>query len=86
VAGEYRMAILPGEAVQLSDEDLAAFVRERGKHQLPTAFVRVEADLGHFVEEFGSNHISGVAGLWVRELELLCEMLDVEPVVMDSGF
>jgi L-fucose isomerase len=86
VAGEYRMAILPGEAVQLSDEDLAAFVRERGKHQLPTAFVRVEADLERFVEEYGSNHISGVAGLWVRELELLCEMLDVEPVVMDGDF
>jgi L-fucose isomerase len=61
-------------------------VQERGKHQLPTAFVKVEADLGRFVDEYGSNHISGVAGLWVRELEHLCEMLDVEPVVMDSSF
>jgi L-fucose isomerase len=86
VAGEYRMAILPGEAVQLSNEDLTAFARERGKHQLPTAFVQVEADLERFVEEYGSNHISGVAGLWVRELELLCEMLDVEPVVMDGAY
>ena len=39
-----------------------------------------------FVEEYGSNHISGVAGLWVRELELLCEMLDIEPVVMDGAY
>jgi L-fucose isomerase len=86
VAGEYRMAILPGEAVKLSAEDMAAFVNARGKHQLPTAFVRVEANLERFIEEFGSNHISGAAGLWVRELELLCEMLDVEPVVMDGDF
>jgi L-fucose isomerase len=86
VAGDYRMAILPGEAVRLSEDDLAAFVRDRGSHQLPTAFVRVAADLERFVEEFGSNHISGVAGQWTRELELLCEMLDVEPVVMDGGW
>jgi len=86
VAGEYRMAIIPGEAIRMSEEDLAAFVKERGKHQLPTAFVKVEADLGRFIDEFGSNHISGVAGSWVRELEQLCEMLDVEPVVMDSYF
>jgi L-fucose isomerase len=86
VAGRYRMAIIPGEVVLPSDDDLAAFVKERGKHQLPTAFVRVEADLGRFVDEFGSNHISGVAGSWVRELNQLCGMLGIEPVVMDSTF
>jgi L-fucose isomerase len=86
VAGDYRMAIIPGEAVCLSDDDLAAFVRERGSHQLPTAFVKVEADLGRLVDEFGSNHISGVAGEWVSELEYLCDMVDVEAVVMDRYF
>jgi len=86
VSGKYRMAIIPGEVIEMSDEDLASFVKERGKHQLPTAFVKVEVDLGRFVDEFGSNHISGVAGGWVRELKQLCEMLDVEPVVMDSNF
>jgi L-fucose isomerase len=86
VCGEYRMAIIPGQVVKMTDEDLASFVRERGKHQLPTAFVKVDVDLGRFVDEFGSNHISGVAGHWVPELEQLCEMLDVEPVVMDSSF
>jgi L-fucose isomerase len=86
VSGKYRMAIIPGEAIQMSEDDLAVFVKERGKHQLPTAFVRVEVDLGRFVDEFGSNHISGVAGCWVPELEQLCTMLDVEPVVMDGNF
>jgi len=86
VYGEYRMAIIPGEAIRMTEEDLADFVRQRGKHQLPTAFVKVECDLNHLVDEFGSNHISGVAGLWVSELVQLCEMLDIEPVVMDHQF
>jgi L-fucose isomerase len=86
VDGKYRMAIIPGEVVDLSPEDHAAFVAARGKHQLPTAFVQVEADLDRFVDEFGSNHISGVAGSWTPELVALCEMLDVKPVVMDKTF
>ncbi|NOR19881.1 MAG: L-fucose isomerase [Xanthomonadales bacterium] len=86
VSGQYRMAIIPGDVVNLTDEDQAAFIQQRGKHQLPTAFVKVEADLDHLVDEFGSNHISGVAGIWTRELEILCEMLDIEAVVMDGSF
>ena len=86
VAGDYRMAIVPGKAVDLDAEDRAAFIAARGKHQLPAAFVNVDVDLGRFVDEFGSNHISGVAGTWVRELVALCEMLDIEPVVMDANF
>jgi len=86
VAGKYRMAIVPGEAIRLADEDLASFVEERGKHQLPTAFVEVGVDLTRFIGEFGSNHISGVAGVWDRELVLLCRMLGVEPIVMDENY
>ncbi len=86
VAGKYRMAIIPGEVVDLAADDRAAFIKARGKHQLPTAFVQVDANLDRFVDEFGSNHISGVAGSWVRELVCLCDMLDVEPVVMDKNF
>jgi L-fucose isomerase len=86
VCGEYRMAIIPGDAITMTEEDLADFVRERGKHQLPTAFVKVDCDLNNLVDEFGSNHISGVAGRWVKELVQLCEMLDIEPVVMDAAF
>jgi L-fucose isomerase len=86
VAGKYRMAIVPGEVVRLADEDMESFVDERGKHQLPTAFVEVGVDLTRFIGEFGSNHISGVAGVWVRELVNLCRMLDVEPIVMDENY
>ena len=86
VAGTYRMAIIPGNALELGDEDRAAFIKARGKNQLPTAFVKVDANLERFVDEFGSNHISGVAGDWVRELVALCDLLDIEPVLMDNNF
>ncbi len=80
------MAIIPGDSVELSQEKLDAFIEARGKHQLPAAFVKVSMDLEKLCDEFGSNHISGVAGSWVRELVSLCEMLHVEPVVMDGSF
>ena len=79
--GDYRMAIIPGEAIELSPEKQAEFVRARGPHQLPTAFVKVTADLDALIAEFGSNHISGVAGTHVQELVQFCHMTGIEPNV-----
>jgi L-fucose isomerase len=83
-AGEYKMAILTGEAIRLSKKDYEDFVKARGRHQLPTAFVKVTVDIDAFINEFGSNHICGVAGSYVHELEQVCRMLDVTPVIMDQ--
>ncbi len=77
--GEYRMAIIPGESIELPAEKLAEFVKARGPHQLPTAFVKVSANLDALISEFGSNHISGVAGYHVQELIQFCQMTGVEP-------
>ena len=81
-SGQYHMAILSGETVEPGADEYAAFVEARGKHQLPTAFVKVEADLDELVRTFGSNHISGVAGVFVRELKALCELLDITPELL----
>jgi len=81
VGGEYRMAIIPGETVQLSPQEQEAFTKARGKHQLPMAYVRVRADLDELLSEFGSNHIHGVAGIYTEELLHLCEMLNVVPLL-----
>jgi L-fucose isomerase len=81
-AGEYVMAIIPGQTVEPDPEDYKAFVQARGSHQLPTAFVRVSVDFDELVTEFGSNHISGVAGTYVGELEHVCRLLDIQPLVM----
>jgi L-fucose isomerase len=81
-AGEYRMGILSGQATEVSEKAYQAFVEARGKHQLPTAFVKVSVDVDAFISEFGSNHITGVAGSYVEELRHACQMLDITPVVM----
>ena len=81
-SGEYRMAIIPGEAITLSQKKLDQFIEARGPHQLPTAFVKVGADLEEIIEEFGSNHISGVAGDLVAELVQFCHLQGIEPVVL----
>ena len=86
VSGKYRMAIIPGEAIRIPETELAEFVKARGKHQLPTLFVKVKMNTDHLIEAFGSNHVSGVAGDYLDDLTLLCRMLDITPVVMDETF
>ncbi|GAA0181285.1 L-fucose/L-arabinose isomerase family protein [Clostridium sediminicola] len=82
VKGQYKMAIIPGEVITPDAETLDEFVKSRGSHQLPTAYVKVSFDFDEFVDEFGSNHIVGVGGIYEKELVSVCEMLDITPVVM----
>ena len=81
-SGEYRMAIIPGQVIELSQEKLDAFIEARGAHQLPTAFVKVSADIEAIIDEFGSNHIAGVAKDIEQELVQFCKMKGITPVVM----
>lgn len=81
-SGEYRMAIIPGDAVALSQQKLDEFIEARGVHQLPTTFVKVTADLEEIIQEFGSNHISGVAGDVEKELVHFCKLKGITPVVL----
>jgi L-fucose isomerase len=77
-SGQYQMAIIPGEAVELSEEELQAFVDARGPHQLPTAFVKVKIDFDALLGTYASNHISGVAGDYVEELIHFCQLMGIE--------
>jgi len=83
-AGEYAMAIMPGEAVEPSAEEYERFVQARGSHQLPTMFVHVSVGFDELIAEFGSNHISGVDGSYVQELEHVCRLLQIQPIVLGS--
>jgi L-fucose isomerase len=82
--GEYVMTIISGEAIEPSPEAYEEFVKARGSHQLPTMFVHANLDFDELVDEFGSNHISGVAGEFAAELVHVCELLEIEPIVLDS--
>ncbi len=83
--GDYRMAIIPGETVAISEAEHDAFIQARGSHQLPTAFVKMQVDVERLISELGSNHILGVAGIYVQELVHICDMLNITPVFMDYG-
>jgi L-fucose isomerase len=79
------MAIIPGSAIEPTAEEYETFVEARGSHQLPTAFVKVDMDFHDLIAEFGSNHISGVAGDVVDELVQLCTLLGITPVVIGES-
>lgn len=81
VGGKYKMAIIPCEAEEPTKEMLDEFIRARGPHQLPALFAKVNFDLDVFINEYGSNHISGVEGYYLDELLEVCAVLDIEPVV-----
>lgn len=80
--GQYHMFIIETEFVKPTEEILDAFVKARGVHQLPVAFMKAEFNIEEFIDKFNSNHISGVAGYYGKELVHVCEMLGIEPVVI----
>jgi L-fucose isomerase len=82
-AGEYRMAIISGQTVNISQAERDRFVAARGSHQLPTACLKLDVDLDIFMDKFGSNHILGVAGRFEAELVHTCNLLNIEPVFMN---
>ncbi len=84
VKGAYRMAIIKAETVDISPEEYDRFVRARGSHQLPTAFIKMEADSERLIAEFGSNHILGVDGTYMQELAHFCDLMRIEPVYFDG--
>ena len=76
------MFIIETEFVEPSREIMDAFVKARGVHQLPVAFMKADFDIEKFVDIFNSNHISGVAGRYKKELLEVCRLLDIEPIVV----
>lgn len=83
-AGKYIMVIFTGEAIEPPPEAYQEFIAARGSHQLPTMFVHATLNFDELIAEFGSNHISGVAGLCVDELVHVCRMLDIKPIVLGA--
>ncbi len=83
VGGGYRMAIIPAETVEVSPEEREAFVRARGSHQLPTAFVKAQVDIDRLVARLGSNHIMGVDGIYAEDLKQYCALMEIESELFD---
>ncbi len=78
------MVIFTGEAIEPSPKAYQEFVKARGSHQLPTMFVHANLNFDELIDEFGANHISGVAGLYVDELVHVCKLLNIKPIVLGN--
>jgi L-fucose isomerase len=69
--GNYWMAVVHGETLKISREDLA-----RTTAAFPQAYVKANTD-ADFLQEFGSNHIHMVFGDVTRELACFCELAGI---------
>jgi L-fucose isomerase len=83
--GRYHMGIVSGETVDISPIEYEKFVKARGSHQLPTAFLKLDVDIEKLISNFGSNHILGVAGKYTQALVHWCKMMGITPVFFRNG-
>ena len=75
--GEYLMMMGTGRAIDMPREKLRETVWER-----PHAFVRPDCPPDRFVENVLSNHIHLVYGDHVEQLEEVCRILKIRPVIL----
>ena len=78
----YVMTIVPAEFVDFGsrNHEIAAISQDNWPH----AFARFSCSVDTFIENFHCNHIHGVYGDWIPELELLCGVLDIDCRVLRS--
>jgi L-fucose isomerase len=70
------MNVVPAEFVDFGtrSHEIAAISQDNWPH----AFARFDCAVETFIASFHCNHIHGVYGDWVAELELLCNVLDID--------
>lgn len=76
--GKHAMLIAPGEAIE-GDQ---AWLEECGYPMWPHAFLRLDGDPGHFVQNLRSEYIHMIYGDLKDDLLEACDLLGVEPVVV----
>jgi len=74
--GEYWLAIVPGEFIDLPPEEAERKARAT-QIEWPHAFTRFEVSPDEFLAEYDSNHIHAVYGDWVDELIWTAKMLQI---------
>ena len=79
---QYVMTVVPAELVDFGsrNHEIAAISQDNWPH----AFARFDCTVETFIANFHCNHIHGVYGDWVAELEQLCEVLDIRCRVLRS--
>ncbi len=77
INGEYVMLVLDGEAITVPREKLIEV-----SSQQPQAFVKLNCEPDDFIEELRCNHIHLVYGDYLKELEVLCKVLNIRCIIL----
>jgi len=77
IDGEYIMLVLAGEAVTYPREKLAEV-----NPQQPQAFIKLNCEPDDFIGELRANHIHVAYGDHIKELEVLCKVLGIRPIIL----
>ncbi|MDC7291648.1 L-fucose/L-arabinose isomerase family protein [Blautia schinkii] len=80
---EYYLTIVPGEIVQF-DQDKMKELGNMATPAWPIAFTKIQATAAEFLEKYPCNHIHGVYGDYVRELEMVAKILGIKVQVLDG--
>lgn len=75
--GKYRMTIIPTEFVELPKEKMAETTLE-----WPHVFAKLPFDHEIFLEKFDANHCHAVYGDHVKELKMICKMLEIDVEIL----
>jgi L-fucose isomerase len=78
--GQYWMAIVPAQFMEFSQEKMIAKASTTDI-EWPHAFARLRVSPDTFLATYPCNHIHGIAGNWVQELQYVAEILGIESKV-----
>jgi L-fucose isomerase len=76
--GNYRMTIFPAKVLELPREKM-----NETSPEWPQAFIKINTSPDELIKVYGSNHAHAVIGNCVEELLQICEMFDIETIVLD---
>ncbi|MGQ9630571.1 MAG: L-fucose/L-arabinose isomerase family protein [bacterium] len=75
------MVIMRGESLKLSERERKA-LNAQTNPTWPHVHARLRCDFKEFLSVFPCNHVMGVAGNHIRELNYACEIAGIVPVVL----
>jgi L-fucose isomerase len=75
------MAIVTGESVDLPPEERKNLNKQTDP-TWPHVHARLNCNIDEFIRLFPSNHIQGVSGDRLRSLTYLCEISEIEPIIL----
>jgi len=76
--GKYRMVIFPAKVLEFPEEKM-----HETSPEWPAAYIKINVSAENLIDIYGSNHAHAVAGYHVDELKKICEMMDIESIVIE---